>query len=52
MFRCNNGLPEALEEGAAPETEIKHNYVIQALFDLHEWPEGKSVCDDSAEITW
>ena len=28
MFRCNNGLPETLEEGADPETEIKHNYVI------------------------
>jgi hypothetical protein len=22
------------------------------LFDLHEWPEGKAACDDSAEITW
>ena len=41
-IRCNNGLPEALEEGMEPNTEIKHNYVIQALFDLHEWPECKT----------
>ena len=41
-YRCNNGLPDTLEEGADPNTEIKHNYVIQALFDLHEWPECKT----------
>ena len=50
MFRCNQGLPDANEEGKSGE--IKHNYVIQALFDLHEWPDGKSQNDESAEITW
>lgn len=51
MFRCNQGLPDTAEdqeEGA----EIKHNYVIQALFDLHEWPAGKTATDESADITW
>lgn len=52
MFRCNNGLPDTIEEGGDPKAEIKHNYVIQALFDLHEWPEGKTACDESADITW
>lgn len=28
MFRCNNGLPETIEEGSDPNSEIKHNYVI------------------------
>ena len=51
-INCNNGLPEALEEGMEPNTEIKHNYVIQALFDLHEWPECKTQNDSSADITW
>ena len=50
MFRNNSGLPDANEEGKTGE--IKHNYVIQALFDLHEWPEGKTQNDESAEITW
>ena len=51
MFRCNQGLPDALGEGEE-SGEIKHNYVIQALFDLHEWPDGKTANDESADITW
>lgn len=51
-IRCNNGLPEALEEGMDENTEIKHNYVIQAIFDLHEWPECKTQNDSSADISW
>jgi len=51
-LRCNNNLPDAIEEGGDPNTEIKHNYVIQALFDLYEWPEGKTQNDESAEISW
>ena len=26
--------------------------MIQALFDLHEWPEGKTANDESAGISW
>jgi len=49
MFKCNNGLPDTSED---PNEEIKHNYVIQALFDLHEWPAGKTQCEESDDITW
>mmetsp|Transcript_4779 Transcript_4779/g.7209 ORF Transcript_4779/g.7209 Transcript_4779/m.7209 type:complete len:304 (+) Transcript_4779:1450-2361(+) len=48
MFRCNQGLPDQAEG----EEEVKHNYVIQALFDLHEWPQGKVQDEESTEITW
>lgn len=51
MFRCNQGLPDAPEDGNE-DPEIKHNYVLQALFDLHEWPEGKTANDESSDITW
>ena len=49
MFRCNQGLPDTAED---PTVEVKHNYVIQALFDLHEWPEGKTQNEQSQDITW
>jgi len=49
MFRCSQGLPDTSED---LNEEVKHNYVIQALFDLHEWPAGKSHCEESNEITW
>ena len=49
MFRCNQGLPDQAEEEGG---EVKHNYVIQALFDLHDWPEGKTANDNSVNITW
>jgi len=52
MFRCNQGLADQVEEGAEEAGEIKHNYVIQALFDLHDWPEGKVANDNSVNITW
>jgi len=48
MFRSNQGLPDKSESGE----ESKHNYVIQALFDLHEWPMGKTMNDESSDITW
>lgn len=48
MFRCNHNLPESAEGNA----EVKHNYVVQALFDLHEWPNGKSANEESAHISW
>jgi hypothetical protein len=50
MFRCNNGLPDTASEGE--NLEIKHNYVIQGVFDLHEWPHGKVLDDESKDITW
>ena len=52
MFRCNQGLADQVEVGAEEAGEIKHNYVIQALFDLHDWPEGKVANDNSVNITW
>lgn len=51
MFRCNQGLPEPADD-PNDGSEIKHNYVMQALFDLHEWPSGKSANDESADINW
>ena len=48
LFRCNQGLAESAEEGE----ETKHNYVIQAVFDLHLWPECKTVNDQTEGITW
>lgn len=51
MFRCNNGLPDEVPEGEEP-CEIKHNYVIQAIFDLDEWPEGKTAGEETAELGW
>jgi len=41
-FRMNQGLTDVpAEEGG----EVKHNYVIQAIFDLNMWPEAKTVND-------
>lgn len=48
-FRCNAGLPDEPGEDGG---EVKHNYVIQALFDLNEWPECKSENDESAGVAW
>ena len=50
MFRCNQGLPDASEDDST--AEVKHNYVVQALFDLHEWPAGKAPNEESGDITW
>ena len=50
LFRSNAGLPD--QAGEEPDAEIKHNYVVQALYDLHEWPAGKTQNDESAGIQW
>ena len=49
MFRSSHSLPETSEN---EEEETKHQYVIQALFDLHEWPDAKTENDISADISW
>lgn len=49
MFRSSHQLPESSEN---QDDETKHSYVIQALFDLYEWPEAKTDNADSADITW
>lgn len=49
LFRASQGLPETSEN---PDQEVKHNYVLQATFDLHQWPEAKSLCDETEGITW
>ena len=49
MFRSSHSLPETSEN---EEEETKHQYVIQALFDLHEWPDCKTENDISADISW
>lgn len=51
MFRCNNNLPDEQPEDGNP-TEVKHNYVIQGVFDLNEWPECKTENEDTAEVSW
>ena len=38
MFRSSNALSEPSAD-AEDQTEVKHQYVVQATFDLHEWPE-------------
>ena len=53
MFRSNAQLPETVSEELVESTEVKHQYVLQATFDLHEFPACKSVADpSSADITW
>jgi len=37
LFRTSAGLPETSD---SPDVEVKHNYVLQAVFDLHLWPEA------------
>ncbi len=49
MFRSSNQLPESSENS---EDETKHQYVVQALFDQHEWPDCKSENPLTADITW
>lgn len=38
LFRANQGLPDVAPE-EDPEAEVKHNYVLQATFDLSVMPE-------------
>lgn len=49
VFRSNQGLPETSDN---PEQELKHNYVLQATFDLHQWPEAKTLNEETENITW
>lgn len=49
LFRSNQGLPETAD---SPDAEIKHNYVLQAIFDLHQWPDAKCANEDTDNISW
>ena len=40
-----------MEEGEE-EVEVKHNYVVQAIFDLNMWPECASVNEETEGVTW
>ena len=51
VFRMNQGLPEKQEEGEE-EVEIKHNYVIQAIFDLNMWPECSTANEETEAVSW
>ncbi len=42
-------MPESSEN---EEDEVKHNYVIQAIFDLYEWPEAKTDNEESQNVSW
>jgi len=49
LFRASQGLPETSDN---PDAEIKHNYVLQATFDLHLWPEAKTANEETDNISW
>lgn len=49
VFRANQGLPESSED---PNQELKHNYVIQAVFDLDLWPEAKTANESTENMSW
>ena len=42
-------LPESHED---PNVETKHNYVLQAIFDLSQWPECRTLNEQTEGITW
>jgi len=48
-FRMNQGLTDVPSEETG---EVKHNYVIQAIFDLNMWPEAKTVNDQTEGCAW
>lgn len=48
MFRSSNALPES----GVDDEETKHQYVMQATFDLTAWPECKTDNENTAEIMW
>lgn len=52
MFRSSNALPEPAAAVEGEETEVKHQYVIQATFDLHEWPDCKKENEHTADLAW
>ena len=41
--------PDALD---IDNIEVKHQYVIQATFDLHEWPECRKENEHTSDISW
>jgi hypothetical protein len=42
-----------LQEGPSKDgEEVKHNYVMQATFDLADWPEAATINPQTEEITW
>merc|ERR1739838_125404 len=49
IFRCNAGLKDSSED---PSEEVKHNYVIQAVFELHMWPECKTANEQTEGLSW
>lgn len=49
LFRANQGLPESSEN---PDVEVKHNYVLQATFDLHQWAEANTLNELTENISW
>lgn len=51
LFRCNQGLADSAPDDE-PDKECKHNYVIQAVFLLHLWPECKTANEQTENITW
>lgn len=51
VFRMNAGLPEKAEDGDE-DVEVKHNYVVQAIFDLNMWPECANVNEETKDVTW
>ena len=52
MFRSNAGLADGPPPEDEPDKEVKHNYVIQAVFELHLWPECKTVNEQTEGLTW
>ena len=49
VFRSNAGLKDTSDD---PEEEVKHNYVIQAVFELHLWPECKTANEETEGLSW
>ena len=52
LFRANQGLADGPASEEEPDKEFKHNYVVQALFLLHLWPECKTVNEETENLTW
>lgn len=51
-FRSNAGLVDGPPPEEEPDKEVKHNYVIQAVFELHLWPECKTANEETEGLTW
>ena len=52
MFRSNQGLPDGPAPSDDPDREVKHNYVMQAVFELHLWPECTTVNEQTEGLAW